>query len=239
MYVHAKPVLIDDTIVTLGSANINDRSLNGNGDTELAAVVADDAEAELTDMGAGVKVVTRRFARELRMQLWRKHLGMLVDEPSTTGVKKGAAPAGINIEKPVDGATIRAIQQLAATNRSAYNEVFTHTPRDSFKTMAEGRAAYKKLRRNGRAYGVVFDLRNQPDLQPAFMAALAKPTILETHVHNVKAAINVLNAKVKGFWVEMPLGWGDSQNATPKSPANAPAVIAQRQGIAAPESSHV
>jgi phospholipase D1/2 len=229
IYVHTKLLIVDDAVAIIGSANINDRSLNGNGDTELAAVVADDAEAELTDMGAGVKVVTRRFARELRMQLWRKHLGMLVDEPSTTGVKKGAAPGGINIEKPVDGATIRAIQQLAATNRAAYNEVFTHTPRDSFKTMAEGRVAYRKLRRSGKAYSVVFDLRNQPDLQPAFMSALAKPTILETRVHNVKTAISALNAKVKGFWVEMPLKWGEGQSTTPSAPLNAPAMIAMRE----------
>jgi phospholipase D1/2 len=228
VYVHTKLLIVDDAVAIIGSANINDRSLNGNGDTELAAVVVDDAEAALTDLGAGVKVVTRRFARDLRMQLWRKHLGVLVDEPSTTGVKKGAIPAGINIEKPVDASTIRAIQQLATANRAAYNEVFTHTPRDSFKTMAEGRAAYKKMRRTGKAYGVSFDLRNQPDLQPSFMSALAKPTILEGRVHNVQAAISVLNAKVKGFWVEMPLAWGNEEGATPSAPLNAPEMIAMR-----------
>jgi phospholipase D1/2 len=228
VYVHTKLLIVDDAVAVIGSANINDRSLNGNGDTELAAVVVDDADAKLTDLGGGAKVVTRHFARELRMQLWRKHLGMLVDEPSTTGVKKGGVPAGIDIEAPVDAATIRGIQSLATANRAAYNEVFTHTPRDSFKTMEEGRVAYKKVRRNGRAYGVAFDLRNQPDLQPAFMSALAKPTILETHVHNVKAAMTVLDAKVKGFWVAMPLEWGALQGATPSAPLGAPAMIAMR-----------
>jgi phospholipase D1/2 len=239
IYVHTKLLIVDDAVAVIGSANINDRSLNGNGDTELAAVIVDDADAKLTDLGGGAKVVTRHFARELRMQLWRKHLGMLVDEPSTTGVKRGAPPEGIKIETPVDASTIRGIQKLASANRAAYNEVFTHTPRDSFKTMEEGRAAYKKMRRNGRAYGVAFDLRNQPDLQPAFMTALAKPTILETHVHNVKAAINVLDAKVKGFWVAMPLEWGQGQSATPKSPTNSPVIIAQRQGSLVKEVSNV
>lgn len=232
VYVHTKLLIVDDAVAVIGSANINDRSLNGNGDTELAAVVVDDADAKLTDLGGGAKVVTRHFARELRMQLWRKHLGMLVDEPSSTGVKQGAVPAGINIETPVDAATIRGIQSLATANRAAYNEVFTHTPRDSFKTMEEGRAAYKKMRPNGRAYGVAFDLRNQPDLQSAFMTALAKPTILETHVHNVKAAMAVLNAKVKGFWVAMPLEWGALQGATPSAPLGAPAMIAMRDSPA-------
>jgi phospholipase D1/2 len=229
VYVHTKLLIVDDAVAVIGSANINDRSLNGDGDTELAAVIVDDADAKLSDLGQGVKVITRRFAQELRMQLWRKHLGVLVDEPSTTGVKKSSVPLGVNLEKPVEASTIRAIQQLAAANRAAYNEVFTHTPRDSFKTMAEGRAAYKKMRRNGRAYGVSFDLRNQPDLQPAFMSAPAKPTTLESRVHNVKAAISVLDAKVRGFWVEMPLGWGNEQGVTPSAPLNAPAMIAMRE----------
>ena len=46
-----------------------DRSLNGNGDTELAAVICDDAGAAPTDIGQGVKVVTRQFALNLRMTL--------------------------------------------------------------------------------------------------------------------------------------------------------------------------
>jgi phospholipase D1/2 len=229
VYVHTKLLIVDDAVAVIGSANINDRSLNGDGDTELAAVIVDDAEAKLSDLGEGVKVVTRRFAQELRMQLWRKHLGVLVDESSTTGVKKSSVPPGVNLGKPLEATTIRAIQQLAAANRAAYNEVFTHTPRDSYKTMTEGRAAYKKMRRSGRTYGVSFDLRNQPDLQPAFMSALAKPTILESRVHNVKAAVNVLDAKVRGFWVEMPLGWGNEQGVTPSAPLNAPAMIAMRE----------
>jgi len=32
-------MIIDDQIALIGSANINDRSLNGNRDTELAVVI--------------------------------------------------------------------------------------------------------------------------------------------------------------------------------------------------------
>lgn len=218
IYVHSKLLIVDDAVAILGSANINDRSLNGNGDTELAAVIVDDAEAGVIDVGQGVKVVTRKFARDLRMRLWKKHLGASVDQP-TTGVKKQAIPADIKIDQPLDKKTIAAIKKLSASNRAAYNEVFLHTPRDSFKSMAEGRQAYKvRYRdRNGKPHEQ-FSAGAKPDLQPAYMAAPS--------VHNVSKAIDYLSTSVKGFWVEMPLDWGLSQS-TPKSPANSPQSIAQ------------
>lgn len=39
IYVHSKLMIVDDQIALIGSANINDRSLNGNRDTELAVVI--------------------------------------------------------------------------------------------------------------------------------------------------------------------------------------------------------
>lgn len=36
IYVHAKGIIIDDEYVLLGSANINQRSLDGSRDTEIA-----------------------------------------------------------------------------------------------------------------------------------------------------------------------------------------------------------
>lgn len=35
VYVHSKMMIIDDRIVIMGSANINDRSMNGNRDSEI------------------------------------------------------------------------------------------------------------------------------------------------------------------------------------------------------------
>ena len=43
IYVHSKLLIVDDAVAIIGSANINDRSLNDNGDTELAAVIVDHA----------------------------------------------------------------------------------------------------------------------------------------------------------------------------------------------------
>ena len=38
VYVHSKMMIVDDEFILIGSANINDRSLRGNRDTEIAVV---------------------------------------------------------------------------------------------------------------------------------------------------------------------------------------------------------
>ena len=44
VYVHSKLMIVDDKIALIGSANINDRSLMGSRDSELAIVVEDQAQ---------------------------------------------------------------------------------------------------------------------------------------------------------------------------------------------------
>lgn len=79
IYIHSKLMIVDDAVAIIGSANINDRSLTGNGDSEIAAVIVDTEGVELRDLGSPtLKVQTRKFARELRQQLWRKHFGFMV-----------------------------------------------------------------------------------------------------------------------------------------------------------------
>ena len=46
IYVHSKLIIVDDKHVICGSANINDLSLIGDRDSELAAIITD---TELTD----------------------------------------------------------------------------------------------------------------------------------------------------------------------------------------------
>ena len=55
VYVHSKAAVIDDTWVTIGSANLNEHSLFN--DTEANVIVRDPT-----------------FAREVRLRLWEEHL---------------------------------------------------------------------------------------------------------------------------------------------------------------------
>ncbi|KAK8126091.1 uncharacterized protein PG998_001850 [Apiospora kogelbergensis] len=78
LYIHAKTLIVDDRFVLIGSANINERSMLGNRDSELAAVVRD-TETFWSTM-AGQPYEVGRYAHSLRMRLMREHLGLPVDE---------------------------------------------------------------------------------------------------------------------------------------------------------------
>ena len=78
LYIHAKCIIVDDRIALIGSANINERSMRGDRDSECAAVVRD------TDMlwstMNGKPYLVGRFPHTLRMRLMREHMGLDVDE---------------------------------------------------------------------------------------------------------------------------------------------------------------
>jgi phospholipase D1/2 len=78
LYIHAKVIIVDDRIVLIGSANINERSMLGGRDSECAAVVRD--TDMLWSIMDGEPYLVGRFAHTLRMRLMREHLGLDVDE---------------------------------------------------------------------------------------------------------------------------------------------------------------
>ncbi|OIW29121.1 phospholipase D [Coniochaeta ligniaria NRRL 30616] len=78
LYIHAKVIVVDDRVALIGSANINERSMLGNRDSECAAVVRDTDMLWSTMGGKPYRV--GRFAHTLRLRLMREHLGLDVDE---------------------------------------------------------------------------------------------------------------------------------------------------------------
>jgi phosphatidylserine/phosphatidylglycerophosphate/cardiolipin synthase-like enzyme len=74
IYVHAKVCVIDDVWAAVGSDNLNRRSWTH--DSELSCAVIDPApdDREPADPG-GQGDGARAFARNLRLDLWREHLG--------------------------------------------------------------------------------------------------------------------------------------------------------------------
>jgi phosphatidylserine/phosphatidylglycerophosphate/cardiolipin synthase-like enzyme len=75
IYVHAKAIVVDDVWAMVGSANLNRRSWTH--DSEVACAVLDQERdprhpADPGGVGDGARV----FARELRLRLWREHLGL-------------------------------------------------------------------------------------------------------------------------------------------------------------------
>ena len=69
IYVHNKMMIVDDNTVIIGSANINDRSLLGERDSEIAIVVKDVNFVDSVMDGSSVQV--GQFAFSLRKKLFR------------------------------------------------------------------------------------------------------------------------------------------------------------------------
>ena len=75
VYVHAKVVVVDDVWAMIGSDNLNRRSWTH--DSELSCAVLDDTRDEREPRDpAGLGDGARAFARDLRLRLWREHLGL-------------------------------------------------------------------------------------------------------------------------------------------------------------------
>jgi phospholipase D1/2 len=77
LYIHAKTMIVDDKIAIIGSANINERSMRGFRDSEIAAVTRD--KATVHTFMDGEPYLAGKFAHTLRMRLMREHLGVNVD----------------------------------------------------------------------------------------------------------------------------------------------------------------
>jgi phosphatidylserine/phosphatidylglycerophosphate/cardiolipin synthase-like enzyme len=74
VYVHAKISVIDDVWASVGSDNFNRRSWSH--DSEMAcSVIDEEKDAREPIDPAGLGDGARKFARDLRLQLWREHLG--------------------------------------------------------------------------------------------------------------------------------------------------------------------
>ena len=123
IYVHSKLMIVDDRYALIGSANINDRSLLGSRDSELAVLVMDLEVVRKDFLGNGKPQPTRTFAHELRKGIWNKLLG----------ISSGVRPADElkdAIDKPGHPDSWRAIQAVAKRNAEHYEAVFKYIPRN-------------------------------------------------------------------------------------------------------------
>uniref|UniRef100_A0A8C0IEM6 Phospholipase n=1 Tax=Bubo bubo TaxID=30461 RepID=A0A8C0IEM6_BUBBB len=73
IYVHSKLLIADDNTVIIGSANINDRSMLGKRDSEMAIIVQD--TETVPSMMDGEDYSAGKFAQSLRLRCFRVVLG--------------------------------------------------------------------------------------------------------------------------------------------------------------------
>lgn len=118
IYVHSKLMIVDDKYVICGSANINDRSLIGKRDSEIACVIKDEEFFESVLDGKKVKV--GKYAHTLRKKIFKLHLGIYFENPKNIDVKDCVCNEIFTLFKTV-----------SRTNTNIYDEVFKCLPSDN------------------------------------------------------------------------------------------------------------
>ena len=82
IYVHSKMMIVDDECIIIGSANINQRSMGGNRDTEIAICAFQPAHTQDSCNGQ----MPRSDIYGFRMALWAEHTDQILpdfDDPSS------------------------------------------------------------------------------------------------------------------------------------------------------------
>jgi phospholipase D1/2 len=124
----------------MGSANLNDRSQRGDGDSEIALVV-EDTDLIQTTMN-GQPYMANRFAATLRRQLFKEHLGLIKpqngekDEEITSFMRAAPHPNDDETESeqdqlvadPLADSTLNLWQNTARVNREVFTEIFRPVP---------------------------------------------------------------------------------------------------------------
>lgn len=122
IYIHSKMLIADDRQVIIGSANINDRSMLGKRDSELAVLV-EDSEMQTSTMD-GQDYQAGSFALALRLHCFRVHLGLSDDEMA-------------GVQDPVSDQCFQEIWNArATTNANIYDQVFKCVPSNSAPSLS-------------------------------------------------------------------------------------------------------
>jgi phospholipase D1/2 len=118
IYVHSKLIIVDDKYTMIGSANINDRSMIGERDSEVNILIEDSqfSSSTMNDQSheAGV------FAGSIRKQLFREHLGLLEESSNRMGSVENPN-ADINVDDPIT--VFEVWNNIAGENARLYEEV--------------------------------------------------------------------------------------------------------------------
>ncbi|KAM3968327.1 phospholipase D [Aphomia sociella] len=127
VYVHSKLLIADDKTIICGSANINDRSMVGKRDSEIAVILQDE---QFTDgVMNGEAFPCGRVAGALRKRLFREHLGLMEADLDS---------AGLSVDDPCCDEFYKNLWQATSQqNTRMYEDVFHCIPTDAVSTFAE------------------------------------------------------------------------------------------------------
>nr|XP_020501570.1 phospholipase D1-like [Labrus bergylta] len=123
IYVHSKMLIADDNTVIIGSANINDRSMLGKRDSEVAVIVED--SEMVTAVMDGQEYQAGKYALQLRLECFKMILGAHTD-PS------------IDVSDPISDQFYKEVwMATCARNATIYQKVFRSLPSSDVRNIFE------------------------------------------------------------------------------------------------------
>lgn len=126
VYVHSKLLIADDKTIICGSANINDRSMIGTRDSEIAVLLHDEQFIDGTMNGEAFPC--GKVAGGLRKRLFREHLGFMGEDLERMG---------ISLNDPCCKEFYRDMWKCTSTrNTEMYEDVFHTLPTDRVHSFA-------------------------------------------------------------------------------------------------------
>ncbi|KAJ8357090.1 hypothetical protein SKAU_G00198840 [Synaphobranchus kaupii] len=123
IYVHSKMLIADDNTVIIGSANINDRSMLGKRDSEVAVIVEDtETVASVMD---GEEYQAGKFGLQLRLECFKAILGAFSD-------------ATVDVSDPISDRFYKEVwMTTSARNATIYEKVFRCLPSSVVRNQVE------------------------------------------------------------------------------------------------------
>lgn len=120
-------MIVDDKIAICGSANINDRSMIGKRDSEIAVLLEDEAFDD--GLMNGESFPCGKFVGELRKHLFKEHLGLLGRENEAIDM---------DVTDPISEHFYKEIwYKTASLNTEFYEKVFHCIPSDKVQSFAD------------------------------------------------------------------------------------------------------
>jgi phospholipase D1/2 len=149
LYVHAKLLIADDSIVICGSSNLNDRSQQGDHDSELSIVMEDTRKIQSTMDGKPFEA--GYHAATLRRFLWREHMGLLPAQTLNADGDINGLPPNVNpendihdqdesykfVEDPLGDSLWEMWTTQADNNTKTFRHLFHADPDDHIKTFED------------------------------------------------------------------------------------------------------
>ena len=120
VYVHSKLMITDDDTAIVGSANVNDRSMLGTRDSEIATVIRDEKKVESQLAGHSVQVSASVL--ELRLKLFQEFSGC-------TDISQ--------LRDPLNPLFATVWDQVAQRNTEFYRRTFACCPDDTYQKVSD------------------------------------------------------------------------------------------------------